>query len=153
MHRGLFLVSTAFPLLSITSFSNTSQGGSETWLRKKSTTMEALQKKLIFSLVRASVRYHGRSALHTDVYNVWLHSTILKVGEDKRNLWNGYMSSSLSNAERAYDTAHRECYAVSWSVLLIWPYFRKTRFATLTNHDYLYWIQNLSDISSILARW
>lgn len=65
----------------------------------------------------------------------------------------GYWSRSLASPELVYDTTQRDCHAILWEMLLLRPYFKRTRPTIRTNYDSLNYILNLSDASEKRAPW
>lgn len=65
----------------------------------------------------------------------------------------GYWPTSLTKAEKAYDTTQRDCLAIVWSILLLRPYLEGCRLTIRTDHDSLRWILNLTGATGRLARW
>lgn len=106
---------------------------------------ETLKSKLVEPPVLALPRGKGRYTVDTDACNEQVGCVLLQEQPDGVKRPIGYWPRTLTTAERAYGTTHRECLAVIWAVLILRPYLEGTRFTIRTDHDALRWILNMSD--------
>ena len=115
--------------------------------------LEELKKRLIEPPILTLPRRDGRYTVDTDACDKQVGCVLLQEQPEVPARPIGYWSRSLNQAERAYDTTHRECLAVVWAVLLLRPYLEGTRYTIRTDHDALRWILNMADATGKLARW
>lgn len=65
----------------------------------------------------------------------------------------GYSSRSLSKADQAYYTKHRECLPVVWAVQLLRPYLEDSQSPFRTDKHTLRWTLNMTEATGKLERW
>lgn len=85
-------------------------------------------ERLISPPVLALPRFQGQYTVNTDAYDRQIGCVLLQKLPDGHNKQIGYWSSSLTDSERANNTAHRECLPVVWVVFLFRPYLKGTSF-------------------------
>lgn len=101
----------------------------------------AVRKKLISPSVLALSQSEGIYRLvNADVCDRQIGCILCQKQLDRNNKpIIGHWSRSLMDAERAYDTTHRECLAVVRAVLLRRSNIGATHFTILADHDALKW--------------
>ena len=110
---------------------------------------KALTEPPVLALPRSDLPY----VLDTDASDKQVGAALMQKYPDKSLRPIGYYSRTLSDAERNYDTTHRECLAVIWAIMLLRPYLYGTTFTLRTDHDALKWLLNMDSATGQLARW
>lgn len=110
-------------------------------------------KKLTSPPILALPRSQDPFMVDTNAFDRQIGSLLLQMQHGGQNKPIVCWLRSLTYDEHKYDTAHRECLAVIWAVLLIRPYLEGSQLTIRTDHDPLNWIFNLVDATSKLARW
>lgn len=62
-----------------------------------------------------------------------------------------YFFHSLNYDEEAYDTTHRDCFAIEWAVHLVTLQLEDPTFTVCTYHDALHWILIMTDSAGDLT--
>lgn len=91
--------------------------------------------------------------LDTDANADPLGGVLLQEQNDKSLRPFEYFSKTLTDAEKKYETAERECLAIIWAVLLLRSYLDRAHFILRTDHDSLKWLFVTDSTSRKLARW
>lgn len=117
------------------------------------TAMNELKNALISPPVLALPNFTGHITLDTDACNVQVGRVLLQKQRDETVRPVGSWSRALNDTKKQYDTTHRKCLAIVWSVLVLRPYLKINRSTIRTGRDSLKWILNLSDSTGRFARW
>lgn len=73
--------------------------------------------------------------------------------QDEKERVIAFASRGLSKTERRYSVSERECLAVILAVEKFRPYIEGSRFAVITDHYSLLWLNRMKDPAGKLARW
>lgn len=105
--------------------------------QEETIAVTVLPDKLISSQGLPLPCHSGKRTSDTDARNVQVGCVLLQVRKDGTDRPIEYWSHYLNDAQHAYDTTHRDYYAVLWTVLMLRPYLEGTKFTIRTDHDSL----------------
>lgn len=119
-------------------------------IQSKECKYKRLAKALMSLAVLAFLCRAGRHTLNTDACNAQIDYVLLRDQNEWTTRAVGYWSSSLDNRYCAYNTIHRDCYTVAWTILLLrfWP--KELKVFIRAYRDSQNWILNLSDAAGLL---
>lgn len=106
-------------------------------------SLKSLKEKLISPAVFALQWLQGKYTFDTHAIEWKIGYKFLQKQPDGHNKAIGYLSRSLTHAERAYDIFHLECLAVVCAKQLSLPYHECTQFTIWADHDAVKWILDL----------
>lgn len=115
--------------------------------------INALKHALILCPVFAVPKSTDHMTLDTNARNVQIGWVLQQQQPEKTTKPIKYWSRSLTDTEREYSTMQRECLAIVWSVILLRPYLKRTRFTILTEHASLRFIFNFFNGPGRRASW
>ena len=98
-------------------------------------------------------RRSGHITVQTEACDRQLDTVLLQAQADGTNKPIGFLSRSLTAAERNYETTERECLAVVWAHLLLRPYIELQRFTVVSDYEALKWLLTHKESIGRLARW
>lgn len=97
---------------------------------------------------------HGQSYTpDTDACDYQIGCALLPQQPNGDRLPVGYWSKSSSTPEKSYSNTKKECLAVVWIILTLWPHLYGDIFTLRTDHLAFKWILSLANSSKRLARW
>lgn len=115
-------------------------------------SFEALQRRLISTPILALPRREDRWIVFNDASKDNLGVVLLRDQPDKLLKPAGFWRRGLTPAEKNYSTTERECLAVVWSLFLIRPYLKGTRFMARKDHTALKWMLHMDSTHGWLSR-
>lgn len=119
----------------------------------ETTALDTLQAKLVKTPMLAFPRSPGACTVDTDGCHNQIRCALLEKQLDRTGRPIRYWYGMLYNAKHTYDTAHRECLAVVWAVILLWPYLEGIRFTVWPDHDALKVALRITDYTGKLLGW
>lgn len=96
-----------------------------------------LKSKLLSLPVLTLPRETGQFIGDPDASNGQLECVLLQGHYEKVMKPIAYWSRLQCSAERNYNTTHKECLAVVWSVLIVHPYLEGSNYVAQTGHQAL----------------
>lgn len=112
-----------------------------------------LQSKLPSPPVLALPRLSDKFTVETDAEDQQVCCLLLKDQADGKTKPVGYWLRSFNNAEKDYSTAHSECLAVPWTVIMVRLYLEVIRFTIGTDPKALRGSLNMEYAMVKLSRW
>lgn len=130
---------------------NGQQKNLERFISEEKNALQKHKERVLKTLVLDLSRWTGSftvddSAFYKQVYCVlfleqleWLNST------------RGYGYRILGTVEHYYDTKYLELFAVSWTVLLLWPYLEGRMIPVRKEKESINWVVQISDCTGSLS--
>ncbi|KMQ85297.1 reverse ribonuclease integrase, partial [Lasius niger] len=130
----------------------TRKGVRWTWTEVEETAFGRLKEALTTAPVLACPDFTRPFMLQTDASTHGLGVVLTQqLSEDERVI--AYASRTLNAAERNYSATELECLAVVWGIRRMREYLEGYRFAVVTDHQALRWLQRLENPTGQLGRW
>lgn len=107
---------------------------------------------LITSLVPSLLRATGHYTVATDACSILIRCELLQQQTDIYDRPIVYCSRLLNNIEKILETAHKECLAVVWAVLLLKTYLEGSLVTIKTHQEAFKWLLTILDTSWKLTR-
>lgn len=111
-----------------------------------------LKEKLVTAPVLRHFSPTAETEVHTDSSDYGLGGILLQRFEDGLHPI-AYASRKLSDAERRYNTTHKECLGIIWAIKTWRPYLWGATFKVVTDHHSLCWLRKNTEVGGRLARW
>ena len=123
------------------------------WRTGQEQAFNTLKTRLTTKPILIRPNFDQRFVPHTDASDFGLGAVLAQEVAGKREGAVAYLSRSLTQAERNYDTTEREALAVVWAVKKLRHYLIGVDFELVTDHKALKWLFNRADPEGKLARW
>lgn len=115
--------------------------------------LDVWREKLLSPPVLALPKRKEQFTADTDAGDRQVGCVLLHRQEDVSGRHARYFSRTLSEPEMNLGTTHREILAISWTALLLRPYFKGMKLIIRPDYHALRWVLNLADPTEKLARW
>ena len=113
---------------------------------------EELKSKLTSPQILALFGRYRAIAAVTNAYRQQFGAVLIQDQMKRSTKLIGYFSLTLNRAEKNYDTTERECLAVTWACLLLWPYLKLQGFTIVPDLESLKRLLTYKDSSVRLSQ-
>lgn len=110
--------------------------------------LDTLQDNLVSAPVVVLPHSNGQLTLYTDASDKYIDCMFMQEHQDRMRKPLSNWSRMLNEAEKNYNTTHREFLVVVLALFLLCPYLERRKPTIYMDHDALEWILILADATS-----